>query len=71
MAGGTEAAGAAGEHQEAFRMAVGTADADEPAARLAAVEVSFNDLLDDGPEEAIFPLKTALIFSQETVEVMK
>ena len=31
MARGTETAGAAGEHQEAFSMAVGTADVGEPA----------------------------------------
>ena len=37
MAGGTEAAGSAGEHQEMFRLAVRTADAGEPAAGVAAV----------------------------------
>jgi hypothetical protein len=52
-------------------MAVGTADAGEPAARVAAVEVSFNDFFDDGPEEAVLLLIAALIFRQELVEVMK
>ncbi len=52
-------------------MAVGTTDAGEPAARIAAIEVSFNDFLDDGPEEARLLLEAALVFCQETVEVMK
>lgn len=47
-----EPAGAAGEVEEAFRMAVGTAEAGKPAARIAAVEIALDDLLDDGPEEA-------------------
>jgi len=52
-------------------VAVGTADAGEPAARVSAIEVSFNDLLDDGPEEAVWLLKAALILGQKPVEVMK
>jgi hypothetical protein len=52
-------------------MTVGAADAGEPAARIAAIEVSFNDFLDDGPEEAGLLLEAALVFCQETVEVMK
>ena len=52
-------------------MAVGTADAGKPAARMAAVEVALDDLLDDGPEEAVLLLEAALIFCQEPVEVMK
>jgi len=42
MAGRTEPAGAAGEHQEVFRMAVRTADAGEPTAgieRIAAIHI--------------------------------
>jgi hypothetical protein len=71
MAGGAKPAGTAGEHQEVFRVAVGTADAGEPAARVAAIEVSFNDFLDDGPKEAVWLLEAALILGQEPVEVMK
>jgi hypothetical protein len=71
MARGTEAAGAAGEHQQVFRLAVRTADAGKPAARVAAVEVALDHLLDNGPEEPVFFLKTALILGQEPIEVMK
>jgi hypothetical protein len=71
MARGAEAAGTAGEHQEMFRMAVGTADAGKPAARVAAVEVALDDFFDDGPEEAVLLLETALILGQETIKVMK
>jgi hypothetical protein len=52
-------------------VAVGTADAGKPAARVAAVQVSFNDFLDDRPQEAVALLKTSLILGQEMVEVMK
>jgi hypothetical protein len=50
MARRTKAAGAAGEHQEVFRMAVRTADAGKAAARVAAVEVALDRLLDNRPE---------------------
>ena len=71
MARRTETTGAAGKHQDAFRMAVGTADAGEPAARVAAVEVALDDFLDDGPEEPVLLLEAALILVQETVEIME
>jgi hypothetical protein len=48
-------------------MAVRTADAGEPAARVAAVEVALDHLLDNGPEEAILLLKTSLILREEAV----
>ena len=57
--------------EEAFRMAVGTADAGEPAARVAAIEVALDHLFDDRAEEAVLLLKTSLVFRQETVEAMK
>lgn len=50
---------------------VGTTDAGKPAARIAAVEVALDDFLDDGTEEAILPLETALIFGQELLKVME
>ena len=56
VAGGAKPAGPAGEHQEVFRVAVGTADAGKPAARVAAVQVALDHLLDDGPEEAVLPV---------------
>ena len=45
---------------------VGTTDAGKP-----AVEVAVYDLLNDGTEEAILPLETALIFGQELLKVME
>ena len=71
MARRTKPAGTAGEHQKLFRLAVGTADAGEPAAGVAAVEVTLNYLLDDRAEEAILLLETALILRQETIKVVK
>jgi hypothetical protein len=71
MARGTEAAGAAGEHQQSFFPARRTANAGKPAARITAVEVALDDFLDDGPEEAILLLETALIFGQELLKVME
>jgi hypothetical protein len=43
----------------------------EPAARIAAVKVALDHLLDNGPKEAVLLLEAALIFSHEPVEVMK
>ena len=42
-------------------MAVGTADAGEFTTRVAAVEISPHDLLDDGPEKPVLILEAALI----------
>jgi hypothetical protein len=52
-------------------MALGTTDAGKAAARVAAIEISFNDFLDDRAEEAVLLLKAPLILGQETIEVMK
>jgi len=52
-------------------MAVGTADAGKAAARVAAVQVALDHLLDNGPEEAILLLKANFIIGQEPVEVME
>jgi hypothetical protein len=71
MTGGTETAGPAGEHQESFLSTIGTADAGEPAARVTAIEVALDDILDDGPEEAVLLLESALVLRKEPVEVMK
>jgi len=71
MAGGTEAAGAAGEHQQAFRLAVRTADAGKPAARIAAVKIALNDFLDNRAEKAVWLLEAALVLRQELVEIME
>jgi hypothetical protein len=71
MARRTEAAGAAGKHQEVFRMAVGTADPGKPTARVAAVQIFFDDVLNDGPEKAILSLEPALVFGQEALEMVE
>jgi hypothetical protein len=52
-------------------MAVRTADAGEPAARVAAVQIALDDFFDDGAEETAFLLEAILIFCQEPVEIMK
>jgi hypothetical protein len=54
-----------------FNMAVGTADAGKPAARVAAVEAALHDLLDNWAEEAVLLLEAALILGQEPVEIME
>jgi hypothetical protein len=54
-----------------FRPTARTADPGEPAAWIAAVEVFFDDILDDRPEIPIFPLKSALVFRDELLEMMK
>jgi hypothetical protein len=71
MARGTESPGAAGEHQEVFRLAVRTADAGKPAARVGAVQIALDDLFDNRSKVAVFLLKTSLVLCQETVKVMK
>jgi len=52
-------------------MAVQTADAGEPTARVATIQIAFDHLLDDGTEESVLFLETALIFDQELVKVME
>jgi hypothetical protein len=52
-------------------MAARTADEGEATARIAAVEVALDHLLDNGPEEAVLLLEAALVLRQEPVEVMK
>jgi len=71
MAGWAEPAGTAGEHQEVFRMAVRTADAGEPTAGIATVQITLDDFFDDGPEETVLFLETSLVLRQEPVEIMK
>jgi hypothetical protein len=43
----------AGKHEETLFPTVGTPDAGKPAHRIATVEILLNNILDDGPEEAI------------------
>jgi hypothetical protein len=66
-----ESPGAAREHDEALLGAVGTPDSSEPAARVAAVKIPLDHLLDYRPEEPILPLETTLILRQEPVEMME
>jgi len=71
VAGRTKSSGAAGEHQEAFLPTVGTADAGKSATGVTAVEIALDDLLDDGPKEAVLLLKAALVLDEESVEIVK
>jgi hypothetical protein len=54
-----------------FLPTIRTADAGEPAARIAAVQITFDDFLDDRPEETVLLLEAALILPQELVEVVE
>ena len=67
----TEPPGLAGKHQKMLRPAVPTADPGEPAARIAAVEILLDDLLDDGTEIAVRLLETLLVLRDETLEMME
>jgi len=71
VAGGTEAAGLAGERQQMFTVAVRAADPGEAGARIAAIEVTLDDFPDDWPEMTVLLLKTAFVDRQEPVEVME
>jgi hypothetical protein len=71
MTGGAESPGAAGKHEKSLLATVRTADAGKAAARIAAVEVALDDLLDDRTEEAVLLLETSLILGQEPVEMME
>ena len=53
-----------------FRPAARTADPGEPAARIAAVEVLHDDVLDDRPEVAVGLLET-LVFRDKTLKMME
>jgi len=52
-------------------MVIRTADAGEPAAWVAAVEIALDHILNDWPEEARLLLEAALVSCQEPVEVME
>lgn len=54
-----------------FTVAVRTADPGEAGARIAAVEIALDDLLDDRPEMTVLLLEAVLIGCQEPVEVME
>ena len=66
-----EAPGLAGERQQVFRMAVRTPYTGKARARIAAIEVALDHLLDDRPGIAILFLEAALIFGKETFEMME
>jgi hypothetical protein len=71
VAGRTKSSSATGKHQEALLPTVGTADAGKSATGVTAVEIALDDLLDDGPKEAVWLLKAALVLDQESVEIVK
>jgi len=43
----------------------------EPAARIAAVKIAFDDVVDDWAEEAVFLLEPSLVLRQEPAEMME
>jgi len=52
-------------------MTVRAADPGEARARVAAVEIALDHLLDDRSEKTVLPLETTLILSQEPIEMME
>ena len=50
---------------------VRAADASKPAARVAAVEVALNHVLDDWPREAVFLPEKLFILRKEPVKIME
>jgi hypothetical protein len=62
MAGGAESSGSTGEGQKEISATARTADACEPTARVAAVEIFFYNLVDDRPEEPVLLLEPIIIF---------
>jgi len=71
LTGGADPTGAAGEVGEKFRTTVWTADLGEPAAGVAAIQISFDRLFDDRTEEAVLALESVLIFRDELLEMME
>jgi len=71
MARWAKSTSATREHDKPLFPTVGTADPGESAARIAAIEVALDHLLDDGTEEAVLLLETGLIFLKELVKVME
>jgi hypothetical protein len=67
----TESTRLAGKHQQPLFPAVGTPDAGKAAHRIAAVQILIDNILDDWPKEAVFLLKTILIFSEEPLKIIK
>jgi hypothetical protein len=51
VAGGAKPSGLTGERQQLFTVAVRTADPSEAGARITAVEIALDNLLDDRPEK--------------------
>jgi len=62
MAGGAESSGSTGEGQKEISATARTADAREPTARVAAVEIFFYNLTDDLPEIPVLLLEQILVF---------
>jgi len=71
MARRAKSSGLAGKHQQMFRPAAWAPDPGKAAARIAAIEIALDDLLDDRPEKAVFPLEPALVFRDEPLEMVE
>jgi hypothetical protein len=71
MARRAKTPGLAGKHQKVFRPAARTADPRKSAARIAAIEIALDDLLDDGAQIAVGLLETLLVLRQEALKMME
>ena len=71
VAGGAKPPGLTEERQQLFTVAVRTADPSEAGARVAAVEIAFDDLPDHRPEMTVLLLEAVLVDRQEPVKIME
>jgi hypothetical protein len=71
MAGGTEAPRLAGKRQQMLGPAARTADPGKAALRVAAIQIALDDVFNDGPEITILLLESALVFCDESLEMME
>jgi hypothetical protein len=71
MTGGTKTACLAGKHQQPLFPTVWVPDAGKSAHRIAAVKITLNHLLDYRTEIPVLFLEPILIFSKESLEIIK
>jgi len=70
MAGGTEVTALAGKGQEIFMAAILAFDAGKTVVRVAAIQISVNNLLQIRPPEAILPGEMIVIDSDKGLEIV-
>jgi len=59
------------ERQKMLRPGAGTADPGEAAPRVGAIQILFDNSLDDRPKIPVFPLESALILGDKPLEMME